>query len=452
MDIDKGLSMSLVKHVVLSMALILGICASSHGQIAKPGGQVHVTVEPEGASVKCDGVVLTTPPVTVTNLSAGKHLIVVSKLGHGEIRRTVELEAGQRVNIEIKLKPILGLLLVHSEPPGASVEIEGAFRGETPLLVSNLPLGTYRMKFTSPGFSPKEVDLLLDKRTPRKIDINLAADSATIVLTSDPEGARAIVNGIDRGATPCTIDRIPEGESSIEIKLDGYEAYKRTVRLATGESQELEVVLVPIPASLLVVSIPKGARVYIDNQFKGEAPITIEDLAPGEYRVRAELPGHEVGARTITLARAQALTEEFRLAGNTGTIELTTEPAGISISVDGIAVGTTVAKPDQTDRVSEIYNVDLIALGHHEIQLSKKGYYAITLPITVEKGKKLTIHKQLRKRFIPNCEVVTKNAVHRGVLLEVTPAGDVKLELRPGVIRTVPAKDVRFRRPLREEE
>lgn len=445
--------MSLLKRVVLSLVLTLTMCLSSYGQTTQTGGQVHITVEPEGASVTCDGIVLSTPPVTVTNVAPGKHLVVVSKLGYGEIRRTVELEeAGQRVNIEIKLKPDLGLVLVHSQPQGAAVEIEGAYRGETPLLISNLPLGSYRMKLSSPGFSPKEVDLTLEKRTPKKVDINLAADSATLVLTSDPEGARAFVNGIDRGATPCTIDRIPEGESEIEIKLDGYKSYKHRIKLATGESQELQAVLTPIPAKLLVVTIPKGGRVYIDNQFKGEAPVTLEGLAPGDYRVRAELPGHEVGARTITLARAQSLTEEFRLAGNTGVIELTTEPAGVSLSVDGIAVGTTVAKPNQTDRVSEIFNVDLVALGHHEIQLAKKGYYGVTLPVTVEKGKKVTIHKQLRKRFIPNCEVVTKTTIHRGVLLEVTPSGDVKLELRPGVIRTVRGKDIRSRRPLREAE
>lgn len=435
-----------------SFVTLLGVSFFSVGQTANRGGQIHITVEPAGASVSCNDVVLATPPVTVTNAPSGKHLIVVTKMGHEEVRKTVEIEPGQRVNIEVKLKPVRGLLLVKSDPEGAAVEIDGAYQGETPLLVSNLTLGQYRMSLSSPGYTPKEVDLVLDKRTPRKIDIKLTSDSANITLTSDPEGARVILNGIDRGTTPCTVDSIPEGENTIELRLHGYESYKRSIKLASGESQQMDAVLTPLPASLMIVSIPKGARIYIDNQFRGEAPVNMKNLAPGDYRIRAELPGHEVTARTITLARAQTLTEEFRLVGNTGTIELTTEPAGVLLSVDGIAVGTTVAKPDQTDRVSEILTTDLVALGQHELQLSKKGYYGMALPVNVEKGKKLTIHKKLRKRFIPNCEIVTKTAVHRGVLLEVAPSGDVKLELRPGVIRTLKADDIRTRRPIRQDK
>jgi hypothetical protein len=41
--------------------------------------------------------------------------------------------------------------------------------------------------------------------------------------------------------------------------------------------------------------------------------------------------------------------------------------------------------------------------------------------------------------------------VYKGVLVEVDPEGNVRLELRPGIIKTIPAADVVTRRPIREE-
>jgi hypothetical protein len=61
------------------------------------------------------------------------------------------------------------------------------------------------------------------------------------------------------------------------------------------------------------------------------------------------------------------------------------------------------------------------------------------------------MHQKLQKRFIPDIEVRTKVDVIRGVLLEVDPVGNVKLETRPGITRTIPAAEVVSRRPIRQE-
>jgi hypothetical protein len=119
------------------------------------------------------------------------------------------------------------------------------------------------------------------------------------------------------------------------------------------------------------------------------------------------------------------------------------------VIIDGEEVGVTVAKPGETDRVSEPLRIDMLAEGRHEVQLTRKGYFGERFSITTERAKTVSLHKQLKKRFIPDCEVVTKSGVHRGVLQEVSPEGDVKLEVSPGIMRTIEASEIRFRRPLR---
>jgi hypothetical protein len=56
----------------------------------------------------------------------------------------------------------------------------------------------------------------------------------------------------------------------------------------------------------------------------------------------------------------------------------------------------------------------------------------------------------MKKRFIPDCEVVTATETYRGMLLEVDADGNVKMELKPGVIKSIAADDIRTRKPIRD--
>ena len=140
-----------VRHTLFALAALLvatGLPAGAARDEAPVGAQAYVTVEPEGATVACDGKVIGAPPLALPGLAPGEHLIVVSKLGFEEVRRTVNVEEGQRVNVEVRLSPITGLVLVQTAPAGATVEVGGAYRGETPLLITDLPLGNHRVRLS----------------------------------------------------------------------------------------------------------------------------------------------------------------------------------------------------------------------------------------------------------------------------------------------------------------
>ncbi len=414
-------------------------------------GQIHVNVTPDGANLTCNGQPTSSTPTTLDNMPAGDHLLIATKPGYQESRQTISLLAGQRINVEIALEPITGLVIVQSEPPGAAIEIDGAYYGETPLLLKDLALGSYRMKLSVQGFRAREVPMEIKDRTPQKILVALESDAGSLTVNSDPQGANLILNGISKGTTPCSVGRIPEGETTIQLTLDGHKPYHHTIRLTAGQTETIQAVLEPLPAKLTIVSRPTGARIYVENQFRGTAPVTLNALPPGEYRLRAEKEGCEMMARTVELELGQDLTEEFRLSGNTGTIEISTEPSDVTVYVDGQEAGLTAAKESETDRVSEPFLIEQLAEGKHQVQLSRKGYKGESFFVAVERNETAAFHKRLIKLFIPDCEIVTKNAVYKGVFIEETPDGIVKLETHPGVIRKFPASEIRFRRPIREQ-
>jgi len=419
--------------------------------LAQQGAQIHVTVSPEGSSVRCDGQLRGVAPATIPGMAPGKHLFEISKKGYRDLRRTVTVKEGQKLALEFQLEPLHGLLLVHSTPQGADVTIDGASKGNTPVLITDIPLGTYRMHVAKPGYLAKELELRVARRRPEKIDVVLTSNSATLVLDSKPRGATVTVNGIAQGTTPCSVDRIV-GDARIEIQLEGYEAFRQTVTVAAGQREELVAVLKSIPAKLKIVSRPEGARIYVDNQFRGAAPVTLDPIDPGNYRIRAEMTGFEILARTVALQAAEDRVEEFRMQSDVGSLEITTEPAGVSVFIDGQEKGTTTSRPGQTDRVSDPLRLRMIASGKRTLLLTKKGYQDVEGPITVERENVTVVHRKLERRFIRNYEVRTRTRTVRGVLVEIQEDGAIKLETDPGVFQTIKPGDIRAHMPLRTGE
>lgn len=440
-------------HALLALWLIgCGVSFAASPAKSPSGGEFHITTQPAGAALTVDGVKRGVAPVTLSGLPAGDHLVVAALAGHEDARKTVILIAeNPRTEVDLRLEPIAGLVLIHTEPAGAEVKVDGADRGRTPLFLSDILLGKHRVQLALQGHQPKEIDLTIRDRTPQKIAVSMTSDSAKIILDSTPTGAAVTLNGIDKGKTPCALDRIPAGDSKLEVALQGFETYTQTLKLAAGQEEKLTALLKPVPATLMVVSIPDKARIYVNDQFRGAAPLTLKDVAPGSLRVRAELRGYEADARTIELKQAQQLTEEFRLTKNGGALEIVTEPAGVKVFIDGEEVGTTIAKVSEADTVSEPLQIDLLTAGPHEVQLTRKGYFNKALDIVIEKDKTEALHEILNRRFIPDYEVGTPSEIVRGVLIEKDPLGNIKMEVKPGVFKTIPAKDVRTCVPLKEK-
>ena len=438
---------------VLAALSLAGSAALAASAPPETACEIGVNTAPPGATISVDGNKYGPAPISIPGLSTGAHLVAATLLGHEEARRTVTLlEQEPRTTVDLKMDPILGLVLIRTEPAGADVQIDGADRGKTPMFLADIPIGKYRVKLSIPGYQPKEIDLTIKDRTPQRIVLSMTSDSAKITLNSDPAGADVVLNGLAKGKTPCTVDRIPAGDVRIEMALDGFKPYEQTLKLVAGQEEKLTAVLKPIPAELSVVSLPEKARIYVNDQFRGESPVALKDLAPGSYRVRAELKGHEIEARTVEIKQAAKVVEEFRLSRNCGLMEIVTEPAGVKVMVDGQDCGTTSAKAGEADTVSDPLQVDLLAIGQHQVQLTKKGYFAKALTIDIEKDKTAVLHEPLNRRFIPDCQVsTTSGATFTGVLVEKDNAGNIKLETKPGVIKAIPANEVRTCVPIKEK-
>lgn len=433
----------------ITACLLAAVLPLNHLAAQQTADDVYINSSPSGAQITIDGKTSGVTPLTLQPPPApGQHLLTATLRGYRTSYRTFEIRQGERLVLELDLEPLHGLLLIHSSPEGADVEINGVHRGTTPILVSDLPYGVHRATLSRAGFLPRQLEFTIDGRIPKKLDTALTADTATLAITTSPAGAAVMLDGISEGVSPCRVSGVRTGDVKLGISAPGHHAFEETLTLQAGEIREINVDLRPEPSSLRITTTPTGARILLNDQYRGRAPVDIAPLAAGSYTLRAELPAHDPAQRTIRLGLGQNRVEDVSLTPNAGRLEITTEPAGAKVLLNAMPVGHTEPAADGTDKLSALFVLPLVPVGVHELTLTKPGYYASSQEITVTRNETLTGHYVLTRRFIPNCQVQTKTEVYRGVLIERNPT-TLKLELRPGIFKTLRLDDVTSITPLR---
>ena len=405
-----------------------------------PEGTLAIETTPPQAMLTVDRMERGQSPATL-RLPPGEHLVTASLAGRATVRKSVRIEDGETFSLSLELPVVTGLALVESDPPGAEVTVDGVLYGKTPCLVTDLPLGNYQASFKLGGYRETTLQLPLKDRSPVKIHADLISNTATINVTTPVEDAdvEVKVNGVIRGVAPCTIERIPAGDVVIEAGAPGYKPFVQVAKLGEAESLDVEIRLEINPASLKIVSLPEGARVYFDNNFKGETPLSLENVEPGEHRIRVEKDGHDPLARSVRLERGMEATEEFRLKANTGILSVLTEPDGVSVFVDGVKAGETA--PADTKGVSLQLDIPGLSEGTHSVKFVKPGFFDRTEEYEIRRGETLSKRIELKRRFIPDYEVVTATGSHKGVLVSIAN-GVIRIEARPGVTQTYQISDV----------
>lgn len=435
---------------MLTAALLAPVIAS---QVKAAGGQIYVTTVPEdGAAILCNGQLQGQSPLTISDLHPGPHLLVARKSGYTETRVTVVLENDERTTQQITMAPVTGLLIVDSTPAGAEIMINDTPRGKTPRLFTELSVRQYRLKLTLPGYLPYEDNITIANRVPVRHHIPLVSNTATLRVTTEPPGAFVVVDGLNRGRTPCIINDMPARQSTINVTADGYEPITRELTLTPGQDEALSLMLTALPAELTVLTEPAGARIFIDDNYSGTSPFTRTDMRPATYQIRAQHEGYRTITRPVKLERGGSITSELRLPLDSGALEITTQPAAVRVFVNGKERGETPAPDDRTDRISLPLSIMRLPNEPHQVRLVKLGYYEQDFEITIANNATITIHKEMARRFIPDFEIVTADAVVKGMFVERLPDGSVRIEVSPGIFETIGAAKIRQQRPIRLRE
>ena len=429
-----------MKSLFLALAMLaLGLAAEAQ---KGPTTRVDIASQPERASVVVDGVDRGLSPITLFDLSPGRHHLKFRLAGYAEQDRLITVEEGRPSQHSDVLEPERGLLLVKSDPAGCEITIDGVAMGLTPRLITTLNAkDVYRMTLRKTGYQPATFEVKFSGRTPLVRDETLLLDSGVLDLVSEPSGAEVSVNGIVRGRTPVVVDNVPKGRATVRFTLDGFkDEIVSDLVVGAGDRQTVSRILEGLPGTLAVSSVPEGARLYINDEYRGKSPLVLAGLQPGEYAIRAEMEGYADESRLVKVDNGAAPRVEFRLMNVMGGLEVRTAPSGAQVIFDGRPVGMT-STGDQDAEFSDVLRIDGILEGEHTLVVKKDGYAEHVRHPKIQRGKTSKVNARLKRIFKPDAEIVTNGGTYQGILISNTPES-VVMEVKLGIERSFPRAEI----------
>jgi hypothetical protein len=244
-----------------------------------------------------------------------------------------------------------------------------------------------------------------------------AADptTGTLVITTNPTGAEALVDGEARGVTPLTIS-LPPGTHKVELKSGGG---GRTVPITiVAGAQVSQYIELPLAASgvgqLMVRTEPAGARVTVDGVMRGTSPTTIADLSIGEHAVVLE---GDLGSVKHSVTIESGATAQL--------VVPLTAPEGVPVS-GWIAVTSPIElQLLEQDRLLGTSRSDriMVAAGPHQVDLVNEELgYRVTRTLEVAAGKVAPLSIE-----IPNGTIALNAAPWAEVWIDGTKVGETPI-------------------------
>ena len=215
-------------------------------------------------------------------------------------------------------------------------------------------------------------------------------ESGSVAVTSDPSGSPVSVDGVSRGTTPFSVALKP-GLHEIGVGA-GAQLRSQSVNVTNGGDTRIffelprgtESAAVPIAAAvggLQVATEPPGAKVLIDGEARGVAPLIVSDLKVGEHAVVVQGTGEPV-SRTVTIQEGAvaSLVISMNSASAFASGWLAISGVPVQIMENGTLLGST-----ETSRI-------LVPAGSHELELTNAALgYRVTRTAQVAAGQTLSI-------------------------------------------------------------
>lgn len=173
----------------------------------------------------------------------------------------------------------------------------------------------------------------------------------SLAIATEPAGATIAISNFAPRVSPATITDLRLGHYAVNVTLAGYEPVNLEVEIKENETTDPGPIhLVRQTGSLEVTSNPAGlsfevrpaaARFFAAgaNVKQGKTPATLTDLPTGEYAVvfsRDGWPNHTESAVVESKGTAHVTSKYVG-----GSLEISTEPAGASVTRNGAVIGTT---------------------------------------------------------------------------------------------------------------
>ena len=256
----------------------------------------------------------------------------------------------------------------------------------------------------------------------RYVAPSAATKDGTLIMSTNPPGAKLFVDGVERGATPLTVTLKP-GAHALELRGDGPPRLMPITMTAGAQvSQYIELPKTEATSGHLQVRTePAGARVSVDGVSRGTSPVTVDELTPGEHAVLLE-SDHGSVKQIVTIEAGITASLMVPLGASEGAPVsgwiAVTAPSDVQVFENKRLIGTS-----QSDRL-------MVSAGRHDIEIVNEtlGYRAART-VQVSPGKVTPIKIDFPKGTIALNAVPWAEVWVDGEKVGDTPIGNLSLAI-----------------------
>jgi hypothetical protein len=165
------------------------------------------------------------------------------------------------------------------------------------------------------------------------------APMESVTIATDPVGAMVVIDGTMK-RSPARFALRP-GSHAARVMLGGYDPVQRTLEVEAGAGQGFtQIALLRSVGSAQISSEPENAAFALVAEDEviecGTTPARVANVPVGEYQLAIGLRGR-LRTEPMSIKREETTRAEVRFPFSK--VDITSEPAGAQITVDGVAAG-----------------------------------------------------------------------------------------------------------------
>ncbi|MEQ8225266.1 MAG: PEGA domain-containing protein, partial [Candidatus Eremiobacterota bacterium] len=316
------------------MCLFMSLFLFSISDMVLAEGVIVVTTSPPGADIYFSGTYVGNSSATITGYPPGTYSFSASMSGYETGYTTVVLEKGldgygtiyltalpeptraTKEPTEAPYKPAEkteGYVYISSSPAGASVSVDGSYRGTAPTGVT-LSKGSHTVTFYLEGYESSSQSVWVDGGGETSVTAELVKSqkAGKLVIKSSPDGAIVYINENKSGKTPYNKEHNP-GKYTVKLQKKNYAVFKQEVTIEEEKTKQLSIELKPLPGSISIKGAPRGATVLLDGKEKGSIPCVINKISTGTHVLDVKQEGYNTYNSKIKVSAGEKVSLDITL-------------------------------------------------------------------------------------------------------------------------------------------
>ena len=274
-------------------------------------------------------------------LLQGEHQLSAEAPGYYPLRKTIQVSGEATQEIDVVLQPLPGNLLVRSTLDDIQLSIDDQDPVTVPGTISEMSRGAHKLEFAKYRYFTLQQEVEIEGLGKiQAIDISLQPAWGQVEFTTVPEGAELFIDQRLIGQTPLSAEVLETG-SQLTLKAPGYKTLQEQVRVKAGSKATHPLIeMIVADGTLTINSVPQGASITIDKQFKGTSPMDVAVTPFAKHNIELFLEGYLNTKQSVSVKPEQQRQISVNLTPNIGRVRLNITPADAAILVDGKRLGT----------------------------------------------------------------------------------------------------------------